>query len=131
MSDLKKLLAADPPATIDDVVALLQAIADALPAGDGVAWFAKLYREVTRSVGTALVPGTFRDPAFVLQLDLAFAGLFFDALRGSLASPPSVPKAWDPLFEARESRRIAPIQFAFAGMNAHINRDLPIALVTA
>jgi hypothetical protein len=122
---------AEPPATIDEVVARLQAIDDALPAGDGVAWFARLYLEVTRDVGTALIPGTFRDPRFLLQLDLAFAGLFFDALRRSLQSPPKTPKAWAPLLEARAAHGIAPIQFALAGMNAHINRDLPIALVTA
>jgi Family of unknown function (DUF5995) len=40
-----------------------------------------------------------------------------------------VPKAWAPVFEARDRRGIAPIQFALAGMNAHINRDLPFALV--
>jgi hypothetical protein len=34
-----------------------------------------------------------------------------------------------PLFEARGRPRIAPLQFALAGMNAHINRDLPFALV--
>ena len=34
-----------------------------------------------------------------------------------------------PLFEARSRRGIAPVQFALAGMNAHINRDLPVALV--
>jgi hypothetical protein len=126
---LARLLAAEPPATIEDVVARLQAIEPALPPGDGVAWFAKLYLEVTRSVGTALIPATFRDPAFLLQLDLAFAGLFFDALGRSLRKPPATPKAWAPLIEARATRGIAPIQFALAGMNAHINRDLPIALV--
>jgi hypothetical protein len=127
---LGDVLAGDPPATIEDVVERLAAIDAALPAGDGVAWFVKLYLEVTRDVGTAMVPGSFRDPDFVLRLDLAFVGLFFDALRRSLASPPDPPKAWAPLFEARARRGIAPIQFAFAGMNAHINRDLPIALVT-
>jgi hypothetical protein len=127
---LAQLLAADPPTTIEEVVARMEAIADALPAGDGVAWFAKLYLEVTRAVGTALIPGTFRDPAFLLQLDLAFAGLFFDAVRRSLQAPPTTPKAWTPLIEARSTPGIAPIQFALAGMNAHINRDLPIALVT-
>jgi hypothetical protein len=34
------------------------------------------------------------------------------------------------LFEQRSRRGIAPLQFALAGMNAHINRDLPVALVT-
>ncbi len=41
-----------------------------------------------------------------------------------------MPHAWTPLLEARSSRGIAPLQFAFAGMNAHINRDLPVALVS-
>lgn len=127
---LEQLVAADPPTTIEDVVARMEAIDAALPAGDGVGWFVKLYLEVTRAVGTALIPGTFRDPAFLLQLDLAFAGLFFDALRRSLQTPPATPKAWAPLIEARSTPGIAPIQFALAGMNAHINRDLPIALVT-
>jgi hypothetical protein len=127
---IEQLLAGAPPATVDDVVARLDGIDAALPAGDGVGWFAKLYVAVTRDVGTALIPGTFRDPAFVLRLDLAFAGLFFDALRKSLLVPPATPKAWAPLLDARSARGIAPIQFALAGMNAHINRDLPIALMT-
>ena len=129
-SGLEQLLAADPPTTIDGVVERLGAIDAALPAGDGVSWFAKLYLEVTRTVGTEMIPGSFRDPAFLLQLDLAFAGLFFDTLRRSLQAPPATPKAWAPLLDARATPGIAPIQFALAGMNAHINRDLPIALVT-
>jgi hypothetical protein len=40
-----------------------------------------------------------------------------------------VPKAWAPLFEKRAVRGIAPLQFAIAGMNAHINHDLALALV--
>ena len=40
-----------------------------------------------------------------------------------------MPRAWAPLFEARAKPRIAPIQFALAGMNAHINHDLCLALV--
>jgi hypothetical protein len=125
-----ELLRVDPPTTIDELVERLAAVDAALPAGDGVGWVATLYLEVTRDVGAAVIPGSFTDPDFVIRLDLAFAGLFFDALRRSLATPPTTPKAWAPLFEARARAGIAPIQFAFAGMNAHINRDLPIALVT-
>jgi hypothetical protein len=127
---LAQALAAGTPTSIQDVVERLQAIDVALPAGDGVSWFAKLYLEVTQSVGAAVVPGSFRDPAFLEQLDVTFAGLFLDALRRSLQQPPAIPKAWAPLFEARAERGVAPIQFALAGMNAHINRDLPVALVT-
>lgn len=130
MTTLAEVLAAPAPTTIDDAVEQLAAVDTALPAGDGVGWFVKLYAAVTRDVGAAMIPGSFRDPDFLLRLDLAFVGVFFDALRRSLASPPTTPRAWAPLFEARATRRIAPIQFALAGMNAHINRDLPIALVT-
>jgi hypothetical protein len=37
---------------------------------------------------------------------------------------------WRPLVQARTGHR-EPTQFALAGMTAHINHDLPIALVTA
>src|SRR6266508_904791 len=127
----EQALAGSAPTTIAGVVERLQAIDDALPPGDGVSWFAKLYLEVTKSVGAAVVPGSFRDPEFVEQLDVAFAELFVEAMRRSLRRPPATPKAWSPLLEARSHRGIAPIQFALAGMNAHINRDLPVALVAA
>jgi hypothetical protein len=126
---LEHALAGEAPTTVPEVVLRLQAIDAALPAGDGVSWFAKLYLEVTQSVGAAVVPGSFRDPAFLEQLDVAFAELFFETMRRSLRTPPATPKAWAPLLEARAHRGIAPIQFALAGMNAHINRDLPVALV--
>ena len=38
-------------------------------------------------------------------------------------------RAWSPLFERRATAGIAPLQFAIAGMNAHINHDLALALV--
>jgi hypothetical protein len=126
---LEQALAAPPATTIAGVAERLQAIDTALPLGDGVSWFAKLYLEVTRSVGAAVVSGSFRDPVFLEQFDGAFAEIFFEAMRRSLRTPPATPKAWAPLIEARGAKGIAPIQFALAGMNAHINRDLPEALV--
>jgi hypothetical protein len=47
---------------------------------------------------------------------------------GFLGGQP-VPSAWSALFEARYRTGIDRIQFALAGMNAHINHDLPLALV--
>ena len=46
--------------------------------------------------------------------------------RPDLAGSP-VPQAWAPLFVRRADRRLVPIQFALAGMNAHINHVLPLA----
>jgi hypothetical protein len=61
-------------------------------------------------------------------LDVVFANLFFQALNLYFANDPQTPRAWYPLFEARADSKL-PLQFAFAGINAHINRDLPVALV--
>jgi hypothetical protein len=128
---LAEILAAEEPKTIDDVIDRLHELNAALDAADGVSWFVKLYLEVTEAVGVAIVPGAFRDPAFLARLDVTFATLFFDALRRATRDPSKTPKAWAPLIEARGERDIAPIQFALAGMNAHINHDLPVALVSA
>jgi hypothetical protein len=117
------------PTTVSEVVARMRSIEAGLPASDGVACFTRLYRQVTEEVDQALGATTFDDPAYLTRLDLAFANLFLAALDGAERDPGSAPSAWRPLFEARSRRGIAPIQFAIAGMNAHINRDLPIALV--
>ena len=41
----------------------------------------------------------------------------------------AVPLAWRPLFERRSQPGIEPIQFALARHDAHINHDLPLAVV--
>jgi Family of unknown function (DUF5995) len=111
------------PTTIPQVLERMRALEASLPRADGVAWFTRLYLRVTEAVHAAVKPRAFRDPRFLARLDVEFANLFFDAV----AKP---PKAWAPLFEARARKGIAPIQFALAGMNAHINRDLPVAVVS-
>jgi hypothetical protein len=62
------------------------------------------------------------------HLDVAFAGLYFGAADAA-SDPAAVPLAWRPLVEQRANTGIEPVQFALAGMNAHINHDLPLALV--
>jgi hypothetical protein len=120
---------APPGSTVPEVLAQLQAVAAGLPRGDGLACFVRLYVEVTDGVNAALDRSTFANSAFLERLDVVFAGLFLRTLEASAKAPGSVPRAWAPLFEARSGRGIAPLQFALAGMNAHINRDLPVALV--
>ena len=101
----------------------------ALPAKDGVACFTRLYLSVTESVQQQLTGFAFRDPRFLARLDVVFADLFFSALDAARADPARLPRAWAPLVDGRSRRGIAPLQFALAGMSAHINRDLPVALV--
>jgi len=114
---------------ITAVLARMNAIASALPAADGVARFDHLYLEETVAVDAAVGSGGFEDPEFIRAVDVAFAGRFFAAVDASSAGNP-VPRSWAPLFAARSDPRIAPIQFALAGMNAHINHDLPLVLVS-
>ena len=114
-----------------DVVARMSAIVEPLPQTDGVACFTRLYLEVTKAVQEDLRGGAFSDPSFLERLDIGFADLFFAALDAYERDPHDAPKAWVPLLEARSARGIAPLQFALAGMNAHINRDLPVALTQA
>jgi hypothetical protein len=116
--------------TIKDVLARLKAIEEELPRSDGVKWFNRLYLEMTQEV-EELPPQHQDAPPFLEKLDVVFASRYFaayDAARdGKL--PTGYPfHAWKPLFEDRHKLGIAPVQFALAGMNAHINHDLSISV---
>src|SRR5881394_4458405 len=115
---------------IADVIERLRTIEGSAPSADGVVCFARLYLSVTEDVGADLTGRGFADNRFLETLDVHFAGLFFSALESYDRDPGGTPSAWVPLFAQRSHRGIAPLQFALAGMNAHINRDLPVALVT-
>jgi Family of unknown function (DUF5995) len=126
---LEEVLAAPAPRRIPDVLARMRAVEAALPTTDGLACFLRLYVRVTEAVNERVQQRALGDPRFVPRLDVVFANLFFRALRAAVGGRGTVPKAWAPLVEARSRSGVAPIQFALAGMNAHINRDLPVALV--
>lgn len=111
------------------VAARMEAIGAPLAEDDGVRRFNELYLAVTRAVAAQSAGDAFADPAFISRLDVVFADLYFDAL-DDLAAGRKPSRAWVPLFEARARRGIAPLQFAIAGMNAHINHDLVLALIT-
>jgi hypothetical protein len=107
----------------------MEAIDALLGPNDGLKWFNMLYLTVTRQVASNPPGSPWLSPAWVTQLDIVFAGYYFSALRNYLAGMP-IPSAWSALFQARFASGIDRIQFAVAGMNAHINRDLAQALLT-
>ena len=124
------LPATDAPVTsVAGAITRMEAMAAALPAADGLACFNRMYLDVTRQVNSQLGQGFFADPAFMTHLDVTFANLYFTAA-GAAGDPVVVPLAWRPLIEQRASAGIEPVQFALAGMNAHINHDLPLAMVS-
>lgn len=112
--------------SIDEVIAALQAIDGALPDHDGLKWFNFLYLRVTEAVRDDRAGWQDRD--YLERFDVEFARLYFEALAQQERNPALVPPAWRPLFERRTDARLARVQFAMAGMNAHINRDLAVAL---
>jgi hypothetical protein len=66
---------------------------------------------------------------WITRLDVVFANLYFAAIESKLGGHGSTPKSWQVLFAARHNAGIDRIQFALSGMNAHINRDLSLAVL--
>jgi hypothetical protein len=123
-------LTAPPVTSIDELPDRLVAIDSVLPPADGLACFNRMYRLVTQSVKEHVGAGFFVDPGWMSELDIVFGNLYLDAVRASVEQPDAVPRAWAALLDRRADARVTPLQFALAGMNAHINRDLPVAVVT-
>jgi hypothetical protein len=114
--------------TIDEVLQRLEQMDHRLRPSDGVRWFNRLYLEVTRAVRDYVRDRPLEVPNFLAQLDVYFGNSYFAAFDAA-AHGGDVPRAWSPLFDERHSKHIAPLQFALAGMNAHINHDLAIGVV--
>jgi hypothetical protein len=114
---------------MDEAIARMEQIDSALPGSDGLACFNRVYLDVTQQVKAKVTAGLFADAAFVERLDVVFANLYFTAVDAAGSDPSSWPAAWAPLLNCRTNSRIYSIQFALAGMNAHINHDLPIAVI--
>ncbi len=119
-----------PPVTsVDEAIDRMYEIEAALPKSDGLACFNRMYLGVTQDVDNRIGQGYFSDPDFLTALDVVFANIYFDAVDALVIEPHAVPVVWQPLLERASRPDVYPIQFALAGMNAHINHDLPIALV--
>ena len=116
-----------PGRAVNRVIRRMRAIDAALPSADGVAVFNRVYLQVTELIREELSADSFADADFIERLDVVFAGMYLAAVEASTASTP--PRSWRPLLEARARRGVVPVQFALAGMNAHINHDLAVAVV--
>lgn len=127
-SGLLTIVTSAPPASIDDVIQTMQRLDTALAANDGLKWFNLLYLQVTQQVRQNPPVGGWKAPGWLSRLDVIFATLYFKAIADSLSGSP-IPSSWQALFEARQRTGIDRIQFALAGINAHINHDLALALL--
>jgi Family of unknown function (DUF5995) len=126
---LIQIAGAPSPHTIAEVLAVMQKIDNLLPGSDGLKWFNLLYMKVTQQVSQNSSSPAWKDPAWLARLDVDFAQFYFRAVRDALGNFARLPSSWNALFEARFRPGVERIQFALAGMNAHINHDLALALV--
>jgi hypothetical protein len=115
-------------AAVGEVVRRMHAVGADLPARDGVAVFNRVYLRVTRTLHERLRGGGFAAARASQELAVRFAGRYLDAVEGAEGGR-RAPACWRPLFASRGHPAVRPLQFALAGVNAHIGHDLPLALV--
>jgi hypothetical protein len=108
------------------VVERMRAVLDQLETrGDPRRYFLAVYLRTTIAIRDELLAQGFRDTDWVERWDVAFADLYLDALdRADRAEP--VPAPWSVAFALTDQ---PPLRNVLAGMNAHINYDLPQALL--
>ena len=122
----------DVPAVVDQLTKM-QDILERVPpllGSNPLADFNKLYLRITTSVLERLYEGRFADPAFLSRLDVEFAARYFEAMRHWGDGSTACPRVWSVLFCRIGGPDCRPLPSAAAGVNAHINFDLPFALVT-
>lgn len=109
------------------MVEALQARVDALPPErSSRRAFLETYLRTTAAVGRAVRDGGFEDPEWVDHWDVVFAGFFLAAHDDDLAGrTPSRP--WRLAFDVDPDLHL--LAHLLLGMNAHINYDLPQALL--
>jgi len=112
---------------IEELIARMAALLEPLAAaGDQRQYFHATYQRTTIAVADELKRGGFADPDWVERWDVAFAELYLDALEADLAGRKSA-RPLEVAFGAPAG--LPPLRHVLLGMNAHINYDLPQALV--
>jgi hypothetical protein len=112
---------------IEELIGRMAALLESLQAtSDPRRYFHATYQRTTIAVAEDLNRGGFVDPEWVERWDVAFADLYLDALQAALAGrEPSRP--WTIAFGAPADLPV--LRHVLLGMNAHINFDLPQALL--
>ncbi|AZQ33405.1 hypothetical protein EJ357_08030 [Streptomyces cyaneochromogenes] len=115
---------------VDAVISRMRALDAGLPDRDGVAVFNRVYLTVTETVDRHIDGGRFPDARAAITLDVRFAERYLAAVEAA-EEERRPPACWRPLFQMRRHPGVRPLQFALAGINAHIGHDLALAVVDA
>lgn len=106
---------------VDQVAQAMTERRAGLPA-EHLRFFLDTYERTTRAVGQAVDAGQFEHPDWVQRWDVAFAELYLAAL-----DAPVAPRPWRLAFSAPPE--LPPLRHVLLGINAHVNYDLPQALL--
>lgn len=117
-----------PVSSMSDALTQLTVIDACLEPTDGLSAFNRMYLTFAHAISDAVVSDQALLSPFVADLELAFVNHYLAALRRASSGEP-VPKCWALLWRHRAASDRVPVQFALAGMNAHINHDLVLALL--
>jgi uncharacterized protein DUF5995 len=117
-------------APIDDLLGRMEfLLAPLRETGDERRHFLATYLRTTRAVKAEIDAGGFVDGDWTERWDVVFADLYLDALE-AWNDTGDAPGPWSIAFAAAgASPRVPPIRHLLLGMNAHINYDLPQALL--
>ena len=118
-----------PVDSIEHAIAQMRQIEQSLTPPDGLRDFNRMYLGVTEAVRDRIGADFFANPEFMGRLDIVFANRYFAAVAANLDRT-RPPRAWNVLLTHRHDHDVEAIQFALVGMNAHINFDLAVAVVT-
>jgi uncharacterized protein DUF5995 len=116
-------------ATIGELIAHMEDMQARLDAsGDARRYWHGVYRRGTVAIRSEIERGGFHDPAWLERWDLVFADFYLEAMeRWDRGRAPSGP--WQVAFEAARDDAAPPLRHVLLGLNAHVNFDLPQALI--
>jgi hypothetical protein len=97
----------------------------ALAADDASGHFPAMYARVTEQVQIAAASGRFRDADRMERFAEVFAGWYVGARQGH----GEVPACWRATFDVADDGHLMIVQHLLLGINAHVNHDLPQAVV--
>ncbi len=132
MIALQPRLALPPPfRTVDDVIHGLAGLDSQFQtARDPRGFFAMAYVATTGTIAQWITRGAFLDNQAMARYVVAFGNAYRRALSHFEAGDHfRVPIAWQQSFTTCDSRRGSVYQLLMLGINAHINHDLPYAVI--
>ncbi|WP_413756311.1 DUF5995 family protein [Streptomyces sp. MMBL 11-3] len=121
---------ADRVHALDTVVRRMRALGADRPERDGVGVFNRVYLAVTEEAGGRPDTGHFAAPRAAATLEALLAERYLGAV-DAVARGRRPPACWRPLFQLRGHPGVRPLQFALAGIHAHVGHDLALAVVDA